>query len=383
MIPDQITAIAPNAFQRSTIENITFHKGLSSIGDYAFEGCPNLNNVKILNGTTNLGDYAFANCIGLSAFTFEEIDTGVPYDIGTHFFDGCSALTQVILPNRLSTGNRIPDYMFANSGIVHAVIPARITYLASTGVFYNCKQMEIVVFEAKKLETGSAPLGAYFFYGCSKLKELVIPPGMQNKFASNYAFANCTSLEKLVIYVAGSYSLPVNLFEGCSSLKAIEMWNVDAYEYDEEGNIIGYSKLSPTSFTTVNPGAFKGLTALKYINLCNKSLAFDNGGIFAGSNLETIVLPDLNRAAVPATFSGTKNLKNVWISAGNSLYFSSACFTELETDINFYFYDMTKEEVFARAGENWYNNADEKAHFYFKDTIPADVEWPEDIKPAT
>ena len=53
--------------------------------------------------------------------------------------------------------------------------------------------------------------------------------------------------------------------------------------------------------------------------------------------------------------------------------------------MNFYFYTMTKEEVIAASGgkEDWLTNASEKAHFYFKDTIPADAEWPADIAPAT
>jgi hypothetical protein len=52
--------------------------------------------------------------------------------------------------------------------------------------------------------------------------------------------------------------------------------------------------------------------------------------------------------------------------------------------MNFYFYEQTKEEVIAAYGgkDDWLTNADEKAHFYFKDTIPADVEWPEDIRPT-
>ena len=58
-------------------------------------------------------------------------------------------------------------------------------------------------------------------------------------------------------------------------------------------------------------------------------------------------------------------------------------FTKLTHDINIYFCNYTLEEVIAMTGsDKWYTDADEKAHFYFKDTIPADVEWPEELKSA-
>ena len=42
---------------------------------------------------------------------------------------------------------------------------------------------------------------------------------------------------------------------------------------------------------------------------------------------------------------------------------------------------MTYEELVDTIGdEAWFKNADEKAHFYFKDNLPADVEIPEDVK---
>ena len=82
-------------------------------------------------------------------------------------------------------------------------------------------------------------------------------------------------------------------------------------------------------------------------------------------------------------FGGTGNLKNVWIGASwasSLLYFDKDTFANLETDMNFYFYDKTYDEVVAMAGDACFKNASEKAHFYFKDNIPADAEIPEDVK---
>jgi hypothetical protein len=276
----------------------------------------------------------------------------------------------------------IPAYMFANTGIVHAVVPARIVNVASAGVFYNCKQLETATFEAKKLNCGSAPLGSYFFYGCSKLKEFVLPAGITSNFAGDYAFAYCTSLEKIVYYGAGT--LYPNRFEGCTNLKSIEMWTVKKYEEDENGNVIGYAEVAPTSFSQIMDGAFSGLPSLKYLYLCNSYFVFMNQYIFADSSVETVVFTNIGMILSEPVFSRTENLKNVWISKASASKFNSKTFTDLDTDMNFYFYEQTKEEVIAAYGgkDDWLTNADEKAHFYFKDTIPADVEWPEDIRPT-
>ena len=223
-IPDHIYEIPAYAFQDSALESITFHKALRSIGDYAFENCVKLNNVYLFNSVQYAGNYAFANCTSLSAFTFEDVaENGTPYTIGQHFFDGCTAMTSVVLPNYMKITDEeysnypwiyyqdrtIPSYMFANSGIVHAVIPARYIDLGTRCVFYGCANMESVTFEAKQLECEY--IGAGFFFGCSKLKEVTIPSGcyfplydstmvVEPGKVGGYVFGNCTSLEKVTIY---------------------------------------------------------------------------------------------------------------------------------------------------------------------------------------
>ena len=286
-------------------------------------------------------------------------------------------MTELTIPNTMKLSNAaehgiadnygqsdltkaIPAYMFANTGLVHVVVPKRIVNVASEGVFYGCKQMETFAFETTNLNCGPIGMGAYYFYGCSKLKELMIPRGLYTTFAGKYAFAYCTSLEKIVIENAGSYALANILFEGCTSLQVIDMGG--------------------TNFMQISANVFKGLTSLKYLNLGNKSPNVYSVGMFAGSHIETVRIMGFGNSS-GALFSGTENLKHVWI--GNKLPTNSAAlFTNLDTDMNFYFYTMTKEEVIAANGgkEEWFTNASDKAHFYFKDTIPADAEIPEDVQ---
>jgi len=219
--------------------------------------------------------------------------------------------------------------------------------------------METFVFEATELDCGSQPIGAYYFYGCSKLKELEILSGrVSSSFAGEYAFAYCTSLEKIIIQNPANYSLSSNCFEGCSSLKSIET----------------------AGFNQITGSIFNGLSAMKYIHLSKESMILFGVDIFAGSGIETVAITGLMRTW-DAAFANAENLKNVWIGTASNLILEATTFTNLKDDVNFYFYDLTYDEVVAKVGNaNWFKNADEKAHFYFKDTIPAGTEIPEDVQ---
>lgn len=50
-----------------TYNDLTY--SVTSIGDFAFDGCTGLTSVTIGNGVTNIGDYAFSYCKGLTNIT--------------------------------------------------------------------------------------------------------------------------------------------------------------------------------------------------------------------------------------------------------------------------------------------------------------------------
>ena len=301
VLPDSVTEIAAGAFSGAKMEKIsiparvskvyanTFRGcpnlttvvldyGLKEIEDYAFEGCAKLNNVSIPKTIDTIGDYAFANCSSLTTVTFEETNEENPYTLGSHIFDGCTAMTSLQLPNHWKltaegykeiTGsnpgantiltNRIPNYMFANTGIVNLVIPANVTSMYSKGVFMNCKKLETVKFEAPKMV--DPYIGDYCFYGCESLKEFEFAPAEDGESpfrntAKGYTFAYCTSLEKFSCYYPAAGLLmiagdPSNQFEGCSSLKEVNFYEIKitsntetSFEYMVIGRHTDYQKPS-------------------------------------------------------------------------------------------------------------------------------------------
>ena len=407
-IPDWIYQIPESAFQGSALESVTFHRGLKSVGDYAFEGCVNLNNVVFLNSIKYGGHYAFANCTSLSNFTFEDVLEGMdPYTIGEHFFDGCISMTEVTLPNSMQMTEEeysrhfnichpeaiIPSYMFANTGIVHAVIPAWVMDIATEGIFYNCKKLETVTFESKLVY--SEYLGAMFFYGCEKLKEVTIPAGTFMTFAAQntyevepgkdggYSFAYCTALEKVTLYTdmgwldTGRYS-----FYNCPNLKEIEILYVEEFEYDEDENVIGYASVRKDGFGCISTGGFEGCTSLKRVPLTEEIAVY--GKVFANTGFETLVFATeclMDEFDCGEVFADAPNLKEVWITGSEwGLSIHEDAFTNLAGELNVYFYEYTYEELVELVGNDaWFKNADKKANFYFKNTIPAGTVIPEGV----
>ena len=70
---------------------------VTSIGNFAFDSCINLNNIVIPNSVTSIGDNAFSNCISLTSIVIPNSVTG----IGASAFYKCIGLTRIEIPNSI------------------------------------------------------------------------------------------------------------------------------------------------------------------------------------------------------------------------------------------------------------------------------------------
>jgi hypothetical protein len=141
--------------------------------------------------------------------------------IESYMFYGCTALTDVTVPDTVET---IGGYAFANSGITSIEIPANVKCVgqetlmtdpyqtgsttgqgsASQGtlgayyefaypnghVFMGCTSLTNVTFKGN-----TEQIGWYAFEGCTALETITLPNSVE--IIGDYAFANCTNLKTL------------------------------------------------------------------------------------------------------------------------------------------------------------------------------------------
>ncbi len=75
------------------IRRVEIEDGVTSIGDYAFDGCYNMTELEIPDSVTSIGQWAFFYCIGLDSLT---IPDSITY-LGDYAFQKCHGLTSVTI----------------------------------------------------------------------------------------------------------------------------------------------------------------------------------------------------------------------------------------------------------------------------------------------
>ena len=154
---------------------------------------------------------------------------------------------------------------------------------------------------------------------------------------------------------------------------------MEKFQYDDKKNIIGYASVTEDYFCYLYTGMFEGCASLKSFPTNPMGIIID-GSCMANSGFEVFVINPAASFYGSGVFANMPKLKEVWINPSQwGMSISKEAFANLAGDVNIYFYTMTSEEAIEMCGEEWLKNASEKAHFYFKDTIPAGAVLPEGV----
>ena len=209
-LPDSVNQINDYAFERVTNLEYIFvspNSNLAKIGQYAFNNCLKLKGIFVVNNIdeifenkqnipsqktftktlTTLGNYAFQMCLDLEEFDFENVET-----IGQGTFNNCVKLDNVDLEN------------------------SKVTKLQNN-TFSNCASLMTV-----RLGNNINNLGTSVFAACNSLEEFVLPSSIET-YGTNI-FDSCLSLKKVTI-PQNLTVLPIAIFKNCSAL--VEIVNLD------------------------------------------------------------------------------------------------------------------------------------------------------------
>ena len=199
-----VTSIGEKAFYKhSSLTSITIPNSVTHVGGGVFCGCQNLTNVVLSENMTSLpicrevnSEYDsgfFEDCSSLTSIT---IPNNV-ISIGESAFDGCSSLTSVTIPNSVTS---IGNWAFYGTGIYKDESNWENDVLYIDNCLIVAKES---ISSAYTIKENTRLIACYAFWGCSSLTSITIPESVTN--IGNYAFSYCSSLT--FIYLP--YNIPV------------------------------------------------------------------------------------------------------------------------------------------------------------------------------
>ena len=302
-ISSTVTSIEDYAFQgcsNLTSINFTNNSNVKSIGSYAFTNCESLTNVTIPEGVTNIGEHTFDGCIALTSITIPEGVTS----IGDHAFQGCSALTSIVIP---STVTSIGDYAFANcSALTSITIPEGVTEIGDN-TFANCGLTTL------NIPSTVTSISKYAFAGCNKLTSITIPEGVTN--IDEGAFTGCSSLTSIII-PSTVISIGDYAFQGCSALTSITIpegvTSIGNYIFNACTSLT--SVTIPEGVTSIGDRAFSTCTSLTSVTIPEGVTSIESYAFSTCISLTSITIPEGVTEIGDNAFTGCIALNNVTLS---------------------------------------------------------------------
>lgn len=224
--PDALLgAIGERAFAGVTnVDEIIIPKTINTIGDFAFEGA-GMRSVE-LNNDAAIGNGTFRNCTRLTSVKFGE--TSGTYSIGAEAFYGCSNLTQIVFPDSIRT---IGYGAFANCELLATVDFSKVTGLGGSDgcalkdfAFYDDKALtnDGLKFEGSNITSLGKACFALASMGRNEaLTNFKFPgkiTGNDSKTLGEYALANREKLTEVTMPENYQGTVPSTTFYNCIGL---------------------------------------------------------------------------------------------------------------------------------------------------------------------
>ena len=266
---------------RSMIRVVNISAGITNLPDFAFFGCTSLEAVNFAENSslTTIGGSAFRGCTALTELTLPD---GIQTIYGNAFRD-CTALTSVYLPDSVS-------YMASSafSGCANVVLSVGANsyakeFAVNNGIQYTERQTGVIA-------SGSCGTDAAWELSSDGTLNITGSGALTNaKVASDTAWYNYRHMIRVVNVDAGITNLPDFAFYGCTALETVNF---------AENN----------SLTTIGGSALRGCSALTELVLPDGLKTVYGNALRDCSALTSVYLPDSVSYMASSAFSGCANV---------------------------------------------------------------------------
>ncbi len=275
-----------------SILSVEIEPGVTSIGGWAFNRCPNLVSVTIPDGVTSIGGGAFVDCSNLASI---DIPDGVT-SIGNIVFDRCTNLEHVSLPNGLTELN---DYVLRScSSLTDITIPYGVTTIGYMSLAW-CENLSSVTIPNS---VSSISVGA--FDECTSLSDVYFL-GTESQWNAITIKSSNESLTNATIHFAGI--TPVSGTWGDNLT-----WSLDAFG---TLTVSGSGPMDDFSFNTPEAWLVYGNSVIKTVIESGVTSigisAFENC-----YNMESVTIPNGVTRIWHDSFRDCRSLKSVTIPDG-------------------------------------------------------------------
>jgi len=204
IIPASVTSIGDGAFFGCyNLNDITFPDSVTSIGNEAFYYCLGLYSLSLPDSLVSIGNLAFEDCYYISGLVLPDSLT----TIGDLAFKGCYRLYNIFIPeNVVSIGNGPFAYCYHLTQI--DVSASNTAYTSHEGVLYDKSMQTLVQYPTGLAGEFAVPgtvktIGAYSFSYAKSLTGISIPDSVTH--IEEYAFSDCEVLADVIIPESVSY----------------------------------------------------------------------------------------------------------------------------------------------------------------------------------